>query len=111
MRRLFVLFTAFIVAQSLCFAQLNVQSQRWALQGKQIDFTQSPPQHATLSTGNVSSGINSFSEPNGDMLFQVVDNEIKSPSGNVLSAFTSLSTEGLGQEIVITEKAGACDEF
>jgi hypothetical protein len=111
MKRLFLLFSAFIVAQCLCFAQLNVQSQRWALQGKQIDFTQYPPQHAPLSTGSVSSGINSFSQPNGDMMFQLVDNEIKSPTGNVLSTFANDFGLGFGQEIAVTEKPNTCNEF
>jgi hypothetical protein len=39
MKRQLLVFTALLLTQSLCFAQLNVQSLRWALQDKQIDFT------------------------------------------------------------------------
>ncbi|MDD2637240.1 MAG: hypothetical protein PHW82_17265, partial [Bacteroidales bacterium] len=98
-----------ITANVLC-AQLNVQATRWAVPGKQINFNNYPATASTLNTGTVADGINSYTFKDGEMLFQIVDNQIKSISGANLASLGNAS-QWRAPEIATVEVKNDCNTF
>jgi len=52
------------LALTTVFAQISMQSLKWTLQGKEVDFTQYPPQANALTTGDIDFSVNSFTNSN-----------------------------------------------
>jgi len=94
---------------NLLLSQNNYQATRWAVQGYEIDFTSSTPQYSSLSTGTVSDCINSFTYTEGEMLFQIVDDEIRTHSGN-FADYIGVSTFK-APEVAIMEEKNSCEDF
>jgi len=106
----FLLVAVFSFTASVLCAQLNVQATRWAVPGKQIDFNNYPATATTLNTDVVFDGINSYTYMDGPMLFQIVDNDIKDASGNILEEIGNLSY-WRGAEYATTEVKNDCNTF
>jgi hypothetical protein len=100
----------FTFTAGLLTAQLNVQSTRWAVPGKQIDFNNYPATASTLNSGPVLDGINSYTFKDGEMLFQIVDSEIKSVAGTSLASLGNSAT-WRGTEYATTEVKNDCNTF
>ncbi|MDD4150379.1 MAG: hypothetical protein PHE33_10140 [Bacteroidales bacterium] len=106
----FVFLAVFTFTAGILTAQLNVQATRWAVPGKQINFNDYPAIVTTMTTGAVQDGINSYTYMDGPILFQIVDNQIKSVSGTNLATLGN-STGSRGPEYATTEVKNDCNTF
>lgn len=109
--RIIKLLAVFLGTANVLNAQTSVQSTRWAVPGKQVYFADGGTTTASsLATGPVFDGVNSFTYMDGPMLFQIVDNEIKSVSGNFLATLGNSST-WRGPEYATTMVKNECNTF
>ncbi|MGI6411046.1 MAG: T9SS type A sorting domain-containing protein [Bacteroidales bacterium] len=106
----YLLLAVFLFTTSVLHAQLNVQATRWAVPGMQIDFNNYPATASPLNTGTVVDGINSYSYMGGPMLFQIVDQQIKSPSGYNLATIGN-SAMWRGAEYATAKVKNDCETF
>jgi hypothetical protein len=107
----YLLLAVFLFTASVLTAQqLNVQSTRWAVPGKEINFNNYPATATNLNTGAVYDGISSFTFKDGEMLFMIVDTEIKSVAGTTLATIGN-NADWRGPEISTIEIKDDCNSY
>ncbi|MDY0217703.1 MAG: hypothetical protein RBS19_12185, partial [Bacteroidales bacterium] len=106
----FLLLAVLSLTASVLCAQLNVQATKWAVPRKQINFNDYPATASTLNTGVVADGINSYTFKDGEMRFQIVDNQIKDLNGTNLASLGN-SSQWRAPEITTTEVKNDCNTF